>query len=242
MKGVKSGAFCIALVAAFGLACFGEAYAQPQGGPARPQAEAPEGGPPPPPPGGDRRPDRHGPPRDGEGLGWPVDDNGREMLEALRIIKISEALKLDDEQTVILMRRFREMKERTETLHKERQSIMHELKQSIQSNAAESEIQQKLDALMAKEDETVAARREAFERAGEGLSALQRAKLYVFMSEFDSEMRKMIRQARQHPRDESGERREGERGDRRDGFEGDRRGPGGQPPVSQNAPPGPPNN
>lgn len=172
-------------------------------------------GPPPPPPGGQRgeggppRPPREGPddgafldldagdrpaPNEIDVLG---DNDGKELLETLRIARISQQLNLNDEETVLMLRRFKEFREKGMTLHRERQAIARDLKNLVKGDGKEDDVSQKLNALIAKDDELSSLKKQAYEKIAEGLSSAQRAKLYVAMTEFEGEIKRMIQQVRQ---------------------------------------------
>lgn len=181
-------------------------------------------GPPPPP---------HHPPGGGPGMGRPAHDDWadrdvRELVGAVMMVRLSRRLGLDDEQTVLMMRRFDEFKEKEGRLKKERQEKMRALRAAVEGDAPAADVDAALEALEAHDRVLAQTKFELFEQAGAGLSAKQRAKLYVFMGEFENEMRSLVQQARRRamarpdgfrdgpPRFPEG-RPQGPRGFRRDG-------------------------
>jgi Spy/CpxP family protein refolding chaperone len=157
-------------------------------------AQPPEGPPPP--------PDRH--PRGDlmEELKDMDEQDVRSLIETVRIVRLSQELGLTDEQTVLLVRQFNETKERVAEIQKERQRIAQELRELVESGGPEDEIEAKLDQVVAHDKEAVMARFDAFERISEGLSAVQKAKLYVFIGDFEKRMRSMVERARRLFREE----------------------------------------
>jgi hypothetical protein len=197
----------------------------PEGAPA---FEPGPGGPdrPMPPPGPEGREGRREfrepgmPPMDGplpqEWMGKDV----RELVETIMMARLSRELGLNDEQTVLTMRRFSEFREQSEIAKRERGDMMKALKEAIDAGQPDGDIEAKLVALVDQDRRIAASRQEIFEQVSEGLTMSQRARLYVIMGEFENDMRKLIQKARQ--------RAGGQRG----------RFPGGPPP--EGGPWGPP--
>jgi hypothetical protein len=144
--------------------------------------------------------DHDGPPWRGGNIEDMSDKDAREMVEMYRLTKLAEILKLNDEQTVVMVKNFREMREKRENVFKERMALMQQLKDAVQNKQGDAVIEEKLTSLMETEAAYGEVRRETFKKAGEGLTAEQRAKLYVFLNEFDGDVRRMIQQVR-HRRD-----------------------------------------
>lgn len=172
----------------------------------------------------DAKGDREGPPW-AAGIENMSEQDARELIETYRMTRLTDLLNLSDEETVVMVRHFREYREKRDALFKQRRELLDQLKAAIHEKQGDAVIEQKLAALIANETAYGQARRETFAKAGEKLSSEQRAKLFVFMSEFDGEVRKMIQKARQkggrdwNGRDgqHSGPRPEGERS--KDGVE-----------------------
>ncbi len=178
-------------------------------------------------------------------------------MEHVMMARLSKELDLDDEQTVLMVRRLADVKEQTEKAKRKRMRLMREIHETASEDRNDPGIGAKLDSLIATDRELIEARFEAFEKASEGLDDWQRARLYVFVQEFDSDMRRLVSRARDrylegrggHGRDKADDsgrpplrdRDNSDRPPRNDGFgqapppEGDgalrprqpRRGPGG---------------
>ncbi len=119
-----------------------------------------------------------------------------EIIDQLRAVQVSEELGLDEEQTVLLVRRMKQDREVMRTLHREREEAMRALRESIRKNAPEADIQVKLDALMAKEQALHQARLDSFNRMAGDFNTAQRAKLYLALQDFEGRLRQMIQRAR----------------------------------------------
>ena len=203
------------MLMAFLMAIPGVAAAQP--GPPPPEETAADR----PPPGDGGRFSRGGPREEHrftDEMGNPVDP--RELLEQVMTARLSKELALDEQQTVTLVRRFSEFREEMHSFRMERMRLLRELRTVTRNAQDEEAINATLKALL-ELDETVArANRNLFETASSSYTPWQRARLYIFMSEFENDMRRMVQRAR-----ERFERRpDGEdafppsRWDRRDGF------------------------
>jgi hypothetical protein len=163
------------------------------------------------------------PPRDGERewrgrgpmpeLGGPDGMDPRELLEQVMMARISKDLRLDDEQTVILVRQFTEHRDEMRQMHHRRMELLRELRGVLnEGGESEAELEARLEALQAHEDAMHAARGAFFERAAEGLTVRQRAGLYVFIHEFEGDMRRLMQRARERHRDADDEARPGRPG------------------------------
>ncbi len=178
------------------------------------------------PPDGPPRPPR--PPRPAgplmEQLAGMGEADIRSLVETVRMVKLSRELGLTDEQTVVLVRQYNEAKDRGAKVQKERLELARELRELVGANAPDGDIEQKLKQLVAKDREALAMRLDAFEKAGAPLTPAQRAKLYLFLGDFDKRMRGLIETARKQFREQRGEHlremnpREG--GTRRGGVDG----------------------
>jgi hypothetical protein len=127
----------------------------------------------------------------------PDDRNAREMVEIILAAKLAKELGLNDEQTVLMLRRVSEFRGQIAALRKDRQAKQKALKTSVQAGEPDDQIQAKLNDLVEQDVKLAEFRKTAYESACEGLSVPQRAKLYVFLNEFESDMRRLVQQARE---------------------------------------------
>ncbi len=124
----------------------------------------------------------------------------RELVETVMMARLSRELGLTDEQTIIMMRRLDEYKERVAGLKRERNEKAEALKTALDEDADAQEIERILTELVEQDENIATARLRMFRQGTEGLTIKQRAKLYIFMSEFDEEIRKLIHKARTRAR------------------------------------------
>ena len=170
---------------------------------------------------------------------WEPDAEMREILEQVMVARLSKELALDDEQTVLLVRQFSGYRERVHELQKQHSELVKDLKASVEEGTDGQAIEDKLEAIMAHDEKILSAQREVYELAGGELTAWQRAKLYIFITDFQGEMRNLIRRARERHQGfgEGGPRRGGRMGM---GPGPGKRGMGGMGQPEQDAPEMPP--
>lgn len=153
-------------------------------------AQAP---PPPPPP-----PDAPGGPHLGPGLFGPQRGPGgeraRELLEQVFVARLSRKLELNDEQAVLMVRRYSEHRERILHLKGQRREITAQLRKRVEENKENPEINELLKRLEEIDRDIVNARFTIYEQLGADLRPAQRAALYLFIADFEEEMRGWLNQ------------------------------------------------
>lgn len=180
----------------------GAAYAQPpENAPAPPPpATVPEAAPPPQPP--QKMPGAL-PREQGKMRGRsdkPMDEDTRILLEEVMIARMSQELALDDEQTILMVRRFNQFRDQMREMRKHRAQIANEIKAVIKQNKEDAAIEEKLSALTGLDEKIIQTRIEAFNVVASGLTPWQRAKLYLFISEFENDVRGLMQKAREQRR------------------------------------------
>jgi hypothetical protein len=207
--------------------------------------------PPPPPPAPE---EMEGPPLAGPEEDQPVlppspedERDIRDLVQMVMIARLAKALDLTDEQTILMTRRIEKFREESEAIAKERRELARDLRQSIRANAPEDEIAAKFKALVAQDEQIAKQKGASFEELSQGLSTAQQAKLYIFLSDFQGELRRLVHRARQRggfgggmPGAPFGEGPGGP-GGWGGGFRGERfgQGPGGPGPGAGGPGPGP---
>lgn len=161
--------------------------------------------------------------------------DAREVMETIMIVRLSRELELTDEQSVLLVRHVSEFKDRIREIKEERKETLRGLRQALKSGAEDHALQQKLDAVVQLDHAAVDLTRNMVEEAGRDLTVAQKAKLYVFLGDFEREMRHLVQRAKMRRGGDGGD---GERPDfrrRRENFgpgRGGRDGMGGMGPRS----------
>lgn len=178
-----------------------------------------------------RGPRGDGPRPEGGPMGSPENrwgGPGGEFFAEVMMARLSRELELSDEQTVLMVRRFTELRDQTRELRRSRALLMRELEESLRKSAPDPEA---LKGLMEKitgiDEQVYLERRKLFEAMSQELDEVKRARLYLFLDRFEMDMRRMIGEAR--------ERHKGRPGGRPDGPPREEEGPEGRP-----GPPPPP--
>ncbi len=182
---------------------------------------------------------------EGPGMQGPLagmdEKDTRQLVETLRAVRMAQELGLNDEQTVLLMRRMKTSRDNIEKQVQEHRTKAKALHDAIDANASEADIQAKLDELMALDKKVEDARQKAFEETAATLNVTQKAKLYLFQQEFDRNLREMVGRARERrmerwnqdgdgPQPPAGIGQRGQRDERPGQMGGRMRGQGGQGP------------
>jgi hypothetical protein len=118
------------------------------------------------------------------------------LVETIRIARMARALELDDEQTVLLMRRYEEQKAAGAELSAQRGEALKEVKRAVHEEAGDQAIAAALENLRNIDRQLAEWRIAMPARLSEGFSVKQQARLYVFLAEFERQLREMIQGAR----------------------------------------------
>ena len=122
----------------------------------------------------------------------------REMLEQVMIARLSSELKLNDEQSVVLMRRFTEAREAKQALSKERGEAMRELRAIVEQQKDEKALNECLTRLHDLDAKLASHKQQLQETMGADLNPWQKARLALFLEQFEADLRQMLREAREH--------------------------------------------
>jgi len=165
------------------------------------------------------------------------DRDVHELVETVMMVRLGKAVQLTDEQTAALAQSFQEYRKRIYERYQARRAMHDELRAKLEAGAPEADIRAALEPLLRFDEEIAKLRREGFEASAKaaGLSAIQEARLYWFLEDFEDNMRKMVMRARERrysDHDEDGRdgdsewRRPGPRDTRGDAPEKPERAPG----------------
>ena len=99
----------------------------------------------------------------------------REMLEQVMIARLSSELKLNDEQSVVLMRRFTESREEKQSLNREHTEAMRALRGIVDQNKDEAALNECLARLRDIDTKLASHRQRLQETMGADLSPWQKA-------------------------------------------------------------------
>ncbi len=124
----------------------------------------------------------------------------RRLMEDMMIARFSQELGLNDEQTVLLVRKFNVFRVQLSDMRKQRAVLAREIKELLEKNKDDTAIDVKVQELTGLDLKLAQARVDSFKEASADLAPWQRAKLYLFASEFENELRGLVQKARERRR------------------------------------------
>ncbi len=135
------------------------------------------------------------------------DQDIRELIEALMMVRLSRALDLSDEETVLFIRK--NSAHRSQFLqHKRRRAeVRRELRESLSAKADDATVKAKLDEIMRLEAAIAQTTCTMIEESQKDLTLDQAAKLYLFIGDFDNELRQLVMRARERSSQNHGQSR-----------------------------------
>lgn len=144
-----------------------------------------------------KKAEQSAPPRGGHPGGFP-DEDLRDMVSTIMMVRVSRSLELTDEQTVIMVKHMQEMRDSLSKLYDERDKTMNALREvTAKEGATDDEINAQLQALISIDDKRLQAKKDAFDKISSGFTAKQKATLYITLQEFEGQMRKMMSRAKE---------------------------------------------
>ncbi len=126
----------------------------------------------------------------------PEMEKERRMLEAIRVTRMAEALRLTDEQVAMFLPRLQRIEEHQRSLRQERARLVGQLAEMLDKPERQKEIKPKLDELEKLEQEQMQKARQMMRALDTLLSVEQRARWRVFNERFDREIRDMAKEIR----------------------------------------------
>jgi len=117
----------------------------------------------------------------------------RELIEVVRVWRMSRELELTEEQALKLLMANDEHRESVEKMHAEKQGILADLRKALDSEESDGErieeLIEKMDSIDAKLGQ---AEKEHRDQLLDGLTPEQKAKFYVFRFKFERDIRDLI--------------------------------------------------
>ncbi len=120
----------------------------------------------------------------------------REIIEKVRIYKLTEELDLSEEQMTKLFPRLKEMRKNEQEFHKQRIEIVQKLKELLEEKAKEQEIIKTLSRLQELQKKRFESQLRELEEVKQILTPEQQARFIIFQEEFEKEIRDLIREVR----------------------------------------------
>jgi hypothetical protein len=121
----------------------------------------------------------------------------RKLLEEVLMARLTRELALDEAQTVLLVRHLTEFRDRMLALRRERMERMRALRRAVKAGQDEAALQVLLDDVLANQRKTAEARQDVLDFDGFEMTTWQRARLLVFLNDFENDMRRLLRRAQE---------------------------------------------
>jgi hypothetical protein len=121
----------------------------------------------------------------------------RDMIEDLRIVRLTKELNLTDQQLAKFLPKMREGQAARQDFHQKRMGLVKDLNELLNGKASEKDLQARLSDLDKLENDFQARERDNRKALVSQLSVEQQARLVVFQENFEREMRELIRGFRQ---------------------------------------------
>lgn len=138
-----------------------------------------------------------GTPEDGSAARRAQAQESRKLLEEVLMARLSRDLALEEGQTVVLVKRLAEFRERAAGFRRDRMQLMRSLKQAVRESQDEGAITALLDQIAEHDEAAFRARQEVLDVEGFDLTAWQQARLLIFVNEFEADMRRLLNQAQE---------------------------------------------
>jgi hypothetical protein len=118
-----------------------------------------------------------------------------DLVQSYMLVRMKKTLDLTDVQTINLMKRVGVYKDQLTRLKFHKGLLVSQLRMNLAQTAPESKIQTNLSALLENEQKTVETLRSMISESGDELSVTQRANLYLFVGDFEEDIRRMAMHA-----------------------------------------------
>lgn len=129
----------------------------------------------------------------------PDDEDGRRRLEDLRRIKLIEALDLNEEQSVRLMAREKDYRDKERLLLDRRKTLLKTLESKLDEKAGDDVLREHLMKMHEIGTEMHNSRRDYLLSLTDILSMQQISRMVIFEQRFTEEVRRLIKRSRKGP-------------------------------------------
>jgi hypothetical protein len=118
-----------------------------------------------------------------------------EVLEQIMLARIAEQLDFNDEQTILLIRKFNEQKKLFDEKNKQRNEIVNDIKKLLQGKTDENAqvLEEKFNLLVKTDMEIAELKYKWVDNLTMDLPLNSKVQLYLFFSDFENEIRKFLR-------------------------------------------------
>ena len=119
----------------------------------------------------------------------------RKLLEEVLMARLTRELALDGEQTILLVRHMAACRDKIMALRRERAEKTRELRQAVRESKDEIRIGTLMDEVLALNERNTDAGNDVLNFDAFELTTWQRARLLLFMNDFENDMRRLLRRA-----------------------------------------------
>lgn len=127
----------------------------------------------------------------------PPEHRERRMLEAVRVTRMTEVLRLSHEQISIFFPKLKQMEDNQREVRKKHRVLVAQLEELMVRKARDKEIKAKLDSIYMLQRETFKNMEKIRQELDTMLTLHQRAMWRIFDENFDDEIRKMVIQIKE---------------------------------------------
>ncbi len=117
----------------------------------------------------------------------------RDMIEDLRIVRLTKELNLNDQQLAKFLPKMREIEASRREFHQKRMGLIKDMDDLLGRKASEKDLQAKLSEMERLESDFQSKERETRRELLGQLSVEQQARFFVFQEKFEREIRELIR-------------------------------------------------
>jgi hypothetical protein len=121
----------------------------------------------------------------------------RDMIEDLRIVRLTKELNLNDQQLAKFLPKIREIEASRRDFHQKRMGLIKDMEDLLGRKASEKDLQAKLSEMDKSETDFQSRERETRKALVGQLSVEQQVRFVVFQENFEREIRELIRGIRQ---------------------------------------------
>jgi Spy/CpxP family protein refolding chaperone len=130
--------------------------------------------------------------------GPPDKDDPREIIEKVRMYRLTQELDLTTEQAVKFFPKLNEIRKSEQKFFEERLEIIKELRELLKDSSADKELTTVIDRFKTIQDERQRVQGKTMDEIREILSPQQQARFLIFQEEFEREIREVIKEVRGH--------------------------------------------
>ena len=121
----------------------------------------------------------------------------RKLLEEVLMARLTKELALDETQTVLMVRHLAEYRDAMAAVRRERAQVLRSLRQAVRESKDEKSIAGLMAELATLDQKALELRTGILDVDGVPLTTWQKARLYLFINEFEADMRRLLNRAQE---------------------------------------------